>query len=96
MSFVAEAAKRAVAVEGRIGTLVLTQTADNLEPNIREPEMRHALAQVAETRPAPLYYGIEVPTPITPAMLPMLTIEPRSCLSSHCFFMVGHTARLIM
>jgi hypothetical protein len=59
VSFVAAAARRAVASDGRIGHLVLTQTR-NLEPKLREPEMRHALAQVAEERS--IYYGIEVPT----------------------------------
>lgn len=61
-AFVAAASKRAVAGGGRIGNLVLTQTTDNLEPKLREPEMRHALAQVAELAAGPVCYGIEVPT----------------------------------
>lgn len=60
LSFVAAAARRAVG--GTISHLVLTQTAQNGEPSLREPEMRHALAQEAEARPEPVHYGIEVPT----------------------------------
>jgi hypothetical protein len=58
---VAVAASRAVGRldVGLIGYLVLTQKHRGT-PRIREPEMRHALAQVAEARG--LHYGIEVPT----------------------------------
>jgi len=59
--FVTASAVRAVSTPGRIGGLVLTQTTANLEPKIREPEMRHAMAQEAESR-KDLCYGIEVPT----------------------------------
>lgn len=59
--FVRAAARRAVQDDGKISRLVLTQASENLEPKIREPEMRHALAQVAESRPD-IFYGIEAPT----------------------------------
>jgi hypothetical protein len=58
--FVKGSAFRTVRGNGRIGGLVLTQTV-NRAPKIREPEMRHALAQEAEARNNVLY-GIEVPT----------------------------------
>ena len=60
VSFVAAASRRAVG--HAVGRLLLTQSATNGEPMLREPEMRHALAQEAEARPEPLHYGIEVPT----------------------------------
>jgi len=60
-SFVREAAIRAVRTPHVIGRLVLTQTEPNGEPKLREPEMRHALAQEAEAR-GDLNSGIEVPT----------------------------------
>jgi hypothetical protein len=59
VSFVAAAARRAVG--HTVGRLVLTRTRKG-EPVLREPEMRHALAQEAEARHEPLHYGIEVPT----------------------------------
>lgn len=59
--FVRNAAMRAVAEPNRISRLVLTQTDKKGEPKIREPEMRHALAQEAEARQT-VHYGIEVPT----------------------------------
>ena len=43
-----------------LGGLVLTQTL-NRTPKIREPEMRHALAQEAEIWNN-ILYGIEAPT----------------------------------
>ncbi len=58
--FVVAASKQAINPVGKIGHLVLTQTVPTGEPEIREPEMRHALAQEAERRL--LTYGIEVPT----------------------------------
>ncbi len=58
--FVVAASKQAINPVGKIGHLVLTQTVPTGEPEIREPEMRHALAQEAERRQ--LTYGIEVPT----------------------------------
>jgi hypothetical protein len=61
-AFVSAAAARALCGHGKIGRLVLTQTTKNLEPRIREPEMRHALAQEAQSRPEDVFYGIEVPT----------------------------------
>ena len=61
-AYVRAAAVRAVRAEGRISRLVLTRTTENLEPKIREPEMRHALAQEAESRSEDVFYGIEVPT----------------------------------
>jgi hypothetical protein len=57
--FVATASRRAIHSNGQIGHLVLTQKIGT-EPEIREPEMRHALAQQAENQN--LWYGIEVPT----------------------------------
>lgn len=54
-------AVRAVSTPGRIGRLALTQTYANFQPKIREPEMRHAMAQEAELR-KDIAYGIEVPT----------------------------------
>ncbi|HVC95913.1 MAG TPA: hypothetical protein VND64_19645 [Pirellulales bacterium] len=68
--FVKAASRRAVLCPGRIGGLVLTQTAKNREPRIREPEMRHALAQVAELM-GDVYYGIEVPTRGTYRFVPV-------------------------
>lgn len=61
-AFVRAAAVRAVRAEGRIGRLLLTRVTENLEPKIREPEMRHALAQEAESRTEEILYGVEVPT----------------------------------
>lgn len=61
-AFVSASAVRAVRTEGRISRLVVTQKTENLEPKIREPEMRHAMAQEAESRPEEVLYGIEVPT----------------------------------
>jgi hypothetical protein len=61
--FVKAASRRAINKNGQfgqIGQLVLTQKALREEPEIREPEMRHALAQEAESQK--LWYGIEVPT----------------------------------
>jgi len=57
------AVRRALKRPNRIGRLVLTQVtkSKNPEPRIREPEMRHALAQEAE-RQKTIFYGIEVPT----------------------------------
>jgi len=45
---------------GRIGGLALTQSLADRSPQIREPEMRHALAQEAEAR-KDVRSGIEVP-----------------------------------
>ena len=59
--FVKSAVLRAVPQPRTIGRLTLTQTERNDEPKLREPEMRHALAQVAEGW-TERYYGIEVPT----------------------------------
>lgn len=61
-AFIRASVIRAVRTEGHIGRLVLTRTTDNLEPKIREPEMRHAIAQEAESRGENIHYGIEVPT----------------------------------
>ena len=61
-AYVKAAAVRAVRAEGRISRLVLTQTTENMEPKIREPEMRHALAQEAESRSEDVFDGVEVPT----------------------------------
>ena len=57
-----DASKRAVEHldSGVIGHLMLTQTYRR-RPKIREPEMRHAFAQVAEEQ-GRHHYGIEVPT----------------------------------
>jgi hypothetical protein len=61
--FVVAAARAATEASGQIGHLVLTQTYGPKEkPKIREPEMRHALAQCAEC--SGYYYGVEVPTNI--------------------------------
>lgn len=57
--FVVAAARRASRDFGRIGHLKLTQTYREAM-RIREPEMRHALAQCAEEKSCS--YGIEVPT----------------------------------
>ena len=59
--FVRDASMRAVEEPNSISHLVLTQTNEKGEPKIREPEMRHALAQEAEARTT-VHYGIEVPT----------------------------------
>ena len=59
--FVTAASIRAVWIPGRIGRLVLTRITDNGETILREPEMRHALAQEAESQ-ANIFYGVEVPT----------------------------------
>lgn len=59
--FVKAAVLRAVPQPRPIGRLTLTQAEKNGEPRLREPEMRHALAQVAEGW-TDFYYGIEVPT----------------------------------
>ncbi len=60
ISFLLAASRRAIRQPGRIGRLVLTQTDGFPNGRLREPEMRHALAQEAEVRDIP--YGIEVPT----------------------------------
>lgn len=57
-----QASHLAVAVEGRIGDLVLMQANDGDEPIIREPEMRHAFCLTLEGERWRLPYGIEVPT----------------------------------
>jgi hypothetical protein len=63
LSFVRSAVQRALRRPNRIGRLVLTQVTKSKkpEPKIREPEMRHALAQEAE-RQKRVFYGIEAPT----------------------------------
>ena len=60
-NFVKAAVIREVSGSGRIGGLALTQSLSDRSPRIREPEMRHALAQEAEAR-KDVRYGIEVQT----------------------------------
>jgi hypothetical protein len=63
LRFVQASVRRTLRRPNRIGGLVLTQVtkSKNPEPRIREPEMRHALAQEAEHQKN-IFYGIEVPT----------------------------------
>ena len=60
LEFARGSALRATSSPGRVGHLVLTQTTATSERKLREPELRHALAQEAEARS--LLYGVEVPT----------------------------------
>ena len=89
VSFVAAAAKRAVVTNGRIGHLVLMQATDSLEPKLREPEMRHALSQVAEV--TTVWYGIESPT----TQGYRFTLEPGDRLTSarHDFVLLAESDR---
>lgn len=57
--FALEAARRSIIESDRIGHLLLTQHRLSF-PKVREPEMRHAFAQEAESKS--VLYGIEVPT----------------------------------
>lgn len=80
--FVVAAARAATEGSGRIGHLVLTQTYGPKEnPKIREPEMRHALAQCAEC--SGYYYGVEVPTNIKHRFKD--TLGPRRVSGRHDF-----------
>jgi len=63
-AFAVKASRHAVLVPGAIGRLRLTQsypfTKTVRHPKLREPEMKHAFAQIAEREG--IEYGIEVPT----------------------------------
>ena len=64
--FVRKTAHRATEHDGRVGNLVCTRTAQTVsraEPKLREPELRVAMQQEAET--CGQFYGIEVPTRYT-------------------------------
>ncbi|WP_244482374.1 hypothetical protein [Bradyrhizobium pachyrhizi] len=69
----------------------LGHTALTLRPNQRTNDSVCVLSA-----PLEVTCGIELPTPVAPAFEDMLTIEPRFLLSSHCFFIVGYTAQLII